>query len=189
MFDIVGTSLGYIGLGFMKDAGFFQMLRVSPIIFCALISIPVLKQVLTSAVFKRMIPFYFHARNWNGSTGQESSSYARESSSRRYPRSSRLSTQMRTRSDKRSSSFFPLFSSQSEGMACIETLFNSTDVNSTSFRPTVSQLMYNYKGEPIYWDHYSKHCHCDNDSYFEQISLCERRRLTRAAPATVPARS
>jgi len=46
LLDIVGTSLGYIGLGFMKDAGFFQMLRVSPIIFCALLSIPILKQRL-----------------------------------------------------------------------------------------------------------------------------------------------
>ena len=44
--DIVGTSLGYIGLGFMKDAGFFQMLRVSPIIFCALLSIPIMKERL-----------------------------------------------------------------------------------------------------------------------------------------------
>ena len=48
MLDIVGTSLGYIGLGFMKDAGFFQMLRVSPIIFCALLSIPILKQAFFS---------------------------------------------------------------------------------------------------------------------------------------------
>jgi len=46
LLDIVGTSLGYIGLGFMKDAGFFQMLRVSPIIFCALLSMPILKQKL-----------------------------------------------------------------------------------------------------------------------------------------------
>jgi len=44
--DIVGTSLGYMGLAFMKDAGFFQMLRVSPIIFCGLLSIPILKQKL-----------------------------------------------------------------------------------------------------------------------------------------------
>jgi len=46
LLDIIGTSLGYIGLGFMKDAGFFQMLRVSPIIFCALLSIPILRQKL-----------------------------------------------------------------------------------------------------------------------------------------------
>ena len=46
LMDIVGTSLGYIGLGFMKDAGFFQMLRVSPIIFCALLSIPIMKERL-----------------------------------------------------------------------------------------------------------------------------------------------
>lgn len=44
--DITATSLGYMGLGFMKNPGFFQMLRVSPIIFCGLISIPVLKQRL-----------------------------------------------------------------------------------------------------------------------------------------------
>ena len=46
LMDIVATSLGYIGLGFMKDAGFFQMLRVTPIIFCGLLSIPILKQRL-----------------------------------------------------------------------------------------------------------------------------------------------
>jgi len=44
--DIVGTSLDYMGLAFMKDAGLFQMLRVSPIIFCGLLSIPILKQRL-----------------------------------------------------------------------------------------------------------------------------------------------
>jgi len=44
--DIVATSLGYMGLAFMKDAGLFQMLRVSPIIFCGLLSIPILKQRL-----------------------------------------------------------------------------------------------------------------------------------------------
>jgi len=44
--DIVATSLGYMGLAFMKDPGFFQMLRVSPIIFCGLLSMPVLKQKL-----------------------------------------------------------------------------------------------------------------------------------------------
>ena len=46
LMDITATSLGYIGLGFMKDAGFFQMLRVTPIIFCGLLSIPILKQRL-----------------------------------------------------------------------------------------------------------------------------------------------
>jgi len=44
--DIVATSLGYMGLGFMRDPGFFQMLRVTPIIFCGLLSIPILKQKL-----------------------------------------------------------------------------------------------------------------------------------------------
>ena len=44
--DIVATSLGYMGLGFMNDPGLFQMLRVSPIIFCGLLSIPFLKQRL-----------------------------------------------------------------------------------------------------------------------------------------------
>jgi len=44
--DITATSLGYMGLGFMKNPGFFQMLRVSAMIFCGLISIPVLKQKL-----------------------------------------------------------------------------------------------------------------------------------------------
>eukprot|EP00091_Calanus_sinicus_P002769 TRINITY_DN12873_c0_g1_i1.p2 TRINITY_DN12873_c0_g1~~TRINITY_DN12873_c0_g1_i1.p2 ORF type:complete len:113 (-),score=23.57 TRINITY_DN12873_c0_g1_i1:376-714(-) len=44
--DIVATSLGYMGLAFMHDPGFFQMLRVSPIIFCGLLSMPILKQRL-----------------------------------------------------------------------------------------------------------------------------------------------
>ena len=44
--DLVSASLAFIGLGFMKDGGFYQMLRVSSVIFCALLSIPVLKQKL-----------------------------------------------------------------------------------------------------------------------------------------------
>jgi len=44
--DVVATSLGYMGLAFMHDPGFFQMLRVSPIIFCGLLSMPILKQRL-----------------------------------------------------------------------------------------------------------------------------------------------
>jgi len=44
--DLLATSLGYMGLGFMRDPGFFQMLRVSPIIFCGLLSIPFLGQRL-----------------------------------------------------------------------------------------------------------------------------------------------
>ena len=46
LLDIVSASLAFIGLGFMKDGGFYQMLRVSSIIFCAFLSIPVLKQKL-----------------------------------------------------------------------------------------------------------------------------------------------
>ena len=44
--ELVGTVLGYIGLGLMKDGGFFQMLSVTSIIFCALLSIPLLGQRL-----------------------------------------------------------------------------------------------------------------------------------------------
>jgi len=44
--DIVATSLGYMGLAFMKNAGLFQMLRVTPLIWCGLLSIPLLKQRL-----------------------------------------------------------------------------------------------------------------------------------------------
>jgi len=44
--DIVGTSCDYMGLGFMRNPGFFQMLRCSPIIFCGLLSIPFLGQRL-----------------------------------------------------------------------------------------------------------------------------------------------
>ena len=44
--DIISTSVAYTGLGFMKDGGFYQMLRVSSVVFCALLSIPVLKQKL-----------------------------------------------------------------------------------------------------------------------------------------------
>ena len=46
LLDIVSTSVAYTGLGFMKDGGFYQMLRVSSVVFCALLSIPVLKQKL-----------------------------------------------------------------------------------------------------------------------------------------------
>ena len=46
LFDIVSASLAFTGLGFLKDGGFYQMLRVSSIIFCAFLSIPVLKQKL-----------------------------------------------------------------------------------------------------------------------------------------------
>jgi len=44
--DIIATAMGYMGLGFMKNPGFFQMLRCSPIIFCGLLSIPFLGQRL-----------------------------------------------------------------------------------------------------------------------------------------------
>ena len=44
--DIVSASLAFTGLGFMKDGGFYQMLRVSSVVFCALLSIPILKQKL-----------------------------------------------------------------------------------------------------------------------------------------------
>jgi len=44
--DLLATSLGYMGLAFLKDPGFFQMLRVSPMIFTGLLSIPILKQRL-----------------------------------------------------------------------------------------------------------------------------------------------
>lgn len=46
LLDIAGTSLGYVGLGFLKDPGFFQMLRTTPIVFCGLLSIPILKRRL-----------------------------------------------------------------------------------------------------------------------------------------------
>jgi len=44
--DIVATAMGYMGLSFMNNPGFFQMLRCSPIIFCGLLSIPFLGQRL-----------------------------------------------------------------------------------------------------------------------------------------------
>jgi len=44
--DIVATSLGYMGLAFMQNAGMFQMLRVTPMIWCGLLSMPLLKQKL-----------------------------------------------------------------------------------------------------------------------------------------------
>ena len=46
LLELVSTSLSFIGLGFMKDGGFYQMLGVSSLVFCALLSIPVLKQKL-----------------------------------------------------------------------------------------------------------------------------------------------
>jgi len=44
--DLVATSLGYMGLAFLKDPGYFQMLRVSPMVYTGLLSIPILKQRL-----------------------------------------------------------------------------------------------------------------------------------------------
>jgi len=44
--DIVATAMGYMGLGFMQNPGFFQMLRVTPLVFCGLLSIPFLGQRL-----------------------------------------------------------------------------------------------------------------------------------------------
>ena len=46
LLELVSTSLSFIGLGFMKDGSFYQMLGVSSLVFCALLSIPVLKQKL-----------------------------------------------------------------------------------------------------------------------------------------------
>ena len=46
LLDIVSASVAYIGLGFMKDGGFYSMLRVLNVVFNALLSIPVLKQKL-----------------------------------------------------------------------------------------------------------------------------------------------
>jgi len=46
LLDIVATTLGYMGLGFMRNPGFFQMLRVTPMIFCGLLSMPILKRKL-----------------------------------------------------------------------------------------------------------------------------------------------
>merc|ERR1719454_356270 len=44
--DIIATGLGYLGLIFMANPGFFQMLRCTPIIWCGLLSIPFLGQRL-----------------------------------------------------------------------------------------------------------------------------------------------
>jgi len=44
--DIFATGLGYLGLIFMGNPGFFQMLRCTPIIWCGLLSIPFLGQRL-----------------------------------------------------------------------------------------------------------------------------------------------
>jgi len=44
--DILATTLGYMGLGFMRSPGYFQMLRVTPMIFCGLLSIPFLGRKL-----------------------------------------------------------------------------------------------------------------------------------------------
>ena len=68
--DILATSLDYMGLAFMKDAGLFQMLRVTPMLWCAIISIPVLRQrvkwtqwlgmfVVIAGIFIKAIPLLF----------------------------------------------------------------------------------------------------------------------------------
>ena len=44
--DLISVSLGNIGLGFMLNGGFYQILRVTSLVFCALLSIPILKQRL-----------------------------------------------------------------------------------------------------------------------------------------------
>jgi len=44
--DIFATGLGYLGLIFMANPGFFQMLRCTPIIWCGLLSIPFLGERL-----------------------------------------------------------------------------------------------------------------------------------------------
>jgi len=44
--DIFATGLGYLGMIFMANPGFFQMLRCTPIIWCGLLSIPFLGQRL-----------------------------------------------------------------------------------------------------------------------------------------------
>ena len=44
--DIIATYLGYMGLAFMKNAGMYQMLLVANMIWCGLLSIPLLKQRL-----------------------------------------------------------------------------------------------------------------------------------------------
>jgi len=46
LLDIIATALGYMGLSFMNNPGFFQMLRCTPIIWCGLLSIPFLGERL-----------------------------------------------------------------------------------------------------------------------------------------------
>jgi len=46
LLDIASFSCSFTGLGFLKDAGLYQMLRVSQMVFCGLLSIIVLKQRL-----------------------------------------------------------------------------------------------------------------------------------------------
>ena len=46
LIDIISTVTGLIGLVFMKNAGFFAMLKIASIVFCALLSMPILKQKL-----------------------------------------------------------------------------------------------------------------------------------------------
>lgn len=46
LLDIASFSCSFTGLGFLKDACLYQMLRVSQIVFCGLLSIPVLKRRL-----------------------------------------------------------------------------------------------------------------------------------------------
>ena len=68
--DILATSLDYMGLAFMKDAGLFQMLRVTPMLWCAILSIPILRQkvkwygwvgmvVVILGIFIKAIPLFF----------------------------------------------------------------------------------------------------------------------------------
>ena len=68
--DILATSLDYMGLAFLKDAGLFQMLRVTPMLWCAILSIPILRQrvkwfqwfgmfVVVGGIFIKAIPLLF----------------------------------------------------------------------------------------------------------------------------------
>jgi len=68
--DILATSLDYMGLAFLKDAGLFQMLRVTPMIWCAILSMPILRQkvrwfqwvgmvVIVGGIFIKAIPDLF----------------------------------------------------------------------------------------------------------------------------------
>ena len=45
MLDILSMSFSFTGLGFLKDAGLHQMLRVSNLVFCGLLSTLFLKKV------------------------------------------------------------------------------------------------------------------------------------------------